>query len=231
MFFIACIVCAVIAAVLAALFWPETKEILSWLISLTSAFAELVKQIGLGWFVAAYALLPAIGVPISIFNLAINPVFGTKIGLTWVIVLAALCLMCANAFSYWLARYALRPLIEKLIKALGYSLPVIPPDEHVTACILLRVLPGAPYVLQSYILGLAKVRFVPYMIVSFVGQFGWALAMIIFGETFKQGASFKIIFSVVLIVVLLVLGTRWVRKYYSKKTSFKGITKTDGDNA
>lgn len=219
----------VIVVVLAAFFWPETKALIVWAKDMVGVILDVVRKAGPLWYFLAYAVLPAVGVPISVFNLSVNPTFGPQIGLAWVIILAALCLMCANALSYWLARYALRPMIERLVKALGYTLPVIPPEEHVTACILLRVVPGAPYVVQSYILGLAQVRFVPYMIVSFIGQFGWALAMIIFGNAFMDGGSFKAGFVAVVLIVLLVIGTRWVRKYYSKKTTLKIVGKADAN--
>lgn len=227
---IAFLVCAVVCAVLAVCFWPQAKALMAWGQGVLEMLLEVVRSAGLFCFALAYGTLPAVGVPISLFNLSINPTFGPQVGTGWVIVIAALCLMSANAISYWLARYAFRPLIEKLVKALGYSLPSIPEDEHVTAAILLRVVPGAPYVMQSYILGLAKVRFLPYMVVSFLGQFGWALAMILFGKAFMDGGSFKAGFVAMVLIVLLVIGTRWVRKYYSKKTTIKGVVKTDDDS-
>ena len=221
---IAFAVCVIVVVIAALLFKAEAIALVRWGGQFLSRIVDEVRTAGPVPYFAAYAILPSFGVPISLFNLTVAPTFVPQIGLGWVIVLSALSLALNLALSYWLARYALRPMVEKFVKLLGYTLPVIPHDEHVTACILLRVLPGPPYVVQSCILGLAKVRFLPYMIVSFIGQFGWALAMILLGDTLikvMQGGSFKVAFLAVVLIIVLVIGTRFVRKYYTKKASLK----------
>ena len=215
---IACALCVVFAILAWLLFKTEIMTALHWGGQRLSDLVDAVRAAGPVPYFLAYAILPAIGVPISLFNLTAAPTFAPQIGIVWVVILAALCLNSANAISYWLARYALHPIIEKLVKRLGYTLPAIPRDEHVTACILLRVVPGAPYVVQSFILGLAQVRFLPYMVVSFIGQFGWAFAMILLGKSFTEGGSFKIAFVAIVLIIVLVIATRLVRKYYMKKS-------------
>lgn len=215
---------ALIVAALTALFWPEAKALMQQAGVLLEKFGKALEAAGSGWFFAAYATLPAVGAPISLFNITAGLAFVPKLGIFWTSLFAALSLMSANAVSYWLARFAMRPLIEKLVGKLGYKLPAIPPDEHITACLFLRVVPGAPYVIQSYVLGLAKVRFLPYMIVSFIGQYAWAFAMILLGEnwnTFRKSGSFKGIFVAVVFIVLLVVATRIVRRHLTKKNMMK----------
>ena len=235
--FIAFAACALLAVLAWLLFKPEIITALHAAGQFLSDLVDAVRRAGPVPYFAAYAILPAIGVPISLFNLTVAPTFAPQIGLGWVIVLSAFCLAISMAISYWLARYALRPMIEKLVKVLGYTLPVIPRDEHVTASVLLRVVPGAPYVVQSFILGLAKVHFVPYMIVSFIAQFGYALAMILItnsaremaqgaggGQSFKnitQSGSFRIAFAAIVLLIVLVIATRFARKYYTKKAALK----------
>jgi len=172
-------------------------------------------------FFIAYALLPVVGVSLWFFNFTAGVVFVERIGIVWVLVFAAIAIATANALSYWLARTVLRPLAEKLVKRLGYKMPNIPPDEHVSATILLRVVPGLPYIVQSYVPGLANVRFVPYMIVSFIVRFGWAIATIMLGRSYKaltEDGSFKAIVAAVVLLIVLVIGTRWARKYYARKS-------------
>lgn len=214
---IAFLVCAIATGALAALFWPEAKALALWGKDLLVAMIGAIRSAGPGWFFAAFAILPAFGAPISLFTFTVAPTFAPQIGLGWVIVFSALCLSFNLAFSYWLARYALHPLIEALVKKLGYKLPRIAPDEHVSLAIMLRVVPGPPYAVQSYILGLAKVRFLPYMIVSFIGQMGWMLAAIFFGDALMKGGSGKTGFIALSLIVALVIGTRMLRKRYAKK--------------
>jgi len=229
---IALVLCVIIVAAAALLFKTEAMAALHWAGQFLSDLVDTVRKAGPVPYFLAYAILPAVGVPVSLFNLTVAPAFAPTLGIGWVIVLSALCLSIDMAFSYWLARYALRPLIEKLVKRLGYSLPDIPKDEHVTACVILRVLPGPPHAVQSFILGLAKVHFLPYMIVSFIGQFGWSLAMILLGKSFTQGGSFKIAFLAIVLIIFLVIATRLVRKYYMKKGVIKNANAgTPGSHA
>jgi len=214
-------VCVVVAVVAALLFKTQALAVLHWTAQFLSDIVDAVRRAGPVPYFAAYAILPAFGVPISLFNLTVAPTFAPTLHLGWVIVLSALCMAFNLSFSYWLARYALRPLVEKLVKRLGYTLPVIPRDEHVTASVLLRVVPGAPYAVQSFILGLAKVRFPTYIVVSFIAQFGYALAMILLGKSFTQGGSFKIAIIAIVLIVVLVIVARLVGKYYTKKVALK----------
>lgn len=213
--------CVVLAAILAALFWPQAKALVFWGKDMLVALITAVREAGPGWFFAAFAILPAFGSPLSLFTFTVAPTFAPQLGLGWVIALSALCLAFNLAFSYWLARYALRPVIEAVIKRLGYRLPEVARDDHVALAIMLRVVPGPPYCVQSYILGLAKVRFLPYMVVSFIGQMGWTLAAIFFGDALMKGGAGKTGFLALSLLVALVIGTRMLRKRYAKKAPLK----------
>ena len=178
------------------------------------------KHVGTAPFFAAYALMPVVGFSLWFFNFAAGVLMVDRIGMGWTLLLAAICITIANALSYWLARDALRPLAAKLVAWLGYKMPDLPPDEHVSATIVMRIVPGIPYIGQSYVLGLANVRFAPYMVVSFIIRFGWAVATIMLGKSYRvvtEGGSFKAIVGAAVLLVLLLIGTRWARKYYAKK--------------
>jgi uncharacterized membrane protein YdjX (TVP38/TMEM64 family) len=218
---IAFVVCVAVTAAFAALFWPQARALILFAKDNLVELIEMIREAGPGWFFAAFAILPAFGVPLSLFTFTVAPTFASQIGLGWVIVFSALSLLFNVALSYWLARYALHPVIEALVKRLGYKLPRVEPDEHVALAIMLRVVPGPPYAVQSYILGLAKVRFFPYMIVSFIGQFGWTLAAIFFGDALMKGGAGKTGFIALSLIVALVIGTRMLRKRYAKKTPVK----------
>jgi uncharacterized membrane protein YdjX (TVP38/TMEM64 family) len=218
---IAFVVGVLLAAALAALFWPQAKALILSAKDVLVALITTIREAGPGWFFAAFTILPAFGVPLSLFTFTVAPTFASQIGLGWVMVFSALSLLFNIAFSYWLARYALRPVIEALVRRLGYKLPHVEPDEHVALAIMLRVVPGPPYAVQSYILGLARVHFFPYMIVSFIGQFGWTLAAIFFGDALMKGGSGKTGFIALSLIVALVIGTRMLRKRYAKKAPVK----------
>ena len=221
---LASIVIVIVAGAL--LFGNEKAALLATINKYMEWLIELVdEKIGPVPFFIAYAILPAVGVSLWFFNVTAGMVFVERIGLGWVLVLAAISIAIANALSYWLARSALRPLVEKIIKRLGYKMPDIPRNEHVSATIVMRVVPGIPYIVQSYVLALANVRFAPYMIVSFIVRYGWAVANILLGRASRSLAECEASTSSaanmaipVALIILLAIGTHWMRKYYAKKS-------------
>jgi len=59
------------------------------------------------------------------------------------------------------------------------------------------------------------------MIVSFIIRFGLAIATILLGRSYQaitEDGSFKAIVAAVVLLIVLVIGTRWARKYYAKKS-------------
>ena len=203
------IVCAIIAGVLIALNFQEAKAL----------FLEglaAVRNLGPVWFFVAFAVLPAIGCPLTLFMLAVGPTFVPQLGLATVIVLTATSLAVNLALSYWLARYAARPLIEAILRRLGYSMPEVARGDHLSLIIFLRYMPGPPHLVQCYLLGLAKVHFGIYMLVSFVTCMAWALAFILFGDAIMHGQTKTVIMAVFLIIALITV-TLWLRKRISSK--------------
>ena len=214
-----------ITLALVLLFKHQIPETIDAFERFTDSLIGKIQKVGPVAYFTAYATLPAVGFSLNLFNFTAGLAFADKIGIGWVLFLAAVCINIASALSYWLSCYALRPTMEKLIKRLGYKMPDIPRDEHVTASIVVRMMPGVPFVVQSYLLGLARVRFIPYMIVSFIVRYGWAVVWILLGTTIgsydaaEESNEFKLIWyilSAVALVVALVIITRWVRKYYTK---------------
>ncbi len=112
---------------------------------------DLIRSFGPVAFFGAMAILPAIGCPITIFTISVGPVFGEQLGMPLLLVISA-AVICFNlAFSYWLARYALRPWVERLFLWLGYRLPQVSAENCLSLTVLVRVTPGPPYFLQNFI--------------------------------------------------------------------------------
>jgi len=213
-----------LAALAALLFKDQIPAVLDTIDRITSGSINVIQKIGPVAFFTAYAILPAVGFSLSFFNVFAGAAFAGSLGFGWVLVLAAVCINIANVISYWLSRFALRPFIAKFVAWLGYTMPAIPRDEHYSASLLVRALPGVPFFVQSYLLGLAKVRFVPYMIISFFWRYAWAVALIRLGQLYgtrsdsegESGSLYQAVSITVALLVLLAIITHWVRKYYMK---------------
>lgn len=177
---------------------------------------EWAQTVGPLPYFAAMTLLPAVGFPISVFTLMAGGLFGPQIGLGWTIVLALLAMGLNLTLTYWLARYALRPLLEGLVRKMGYGLPLVSEQNHASLTLFIRITPGPPYFVQSYLLGLAEVRFVTYLWLSWLVQGSYAVAMVVFGEALMQGKG-KVAFIAVSVLVGIAVAVKMLRRRVAPK--------------
>ncbi len=179
---------------------------------------DLIRSAGPVTFFLAMLLLPAVGAPLSFFSLTAGSVFGPQLGLPLVMVLSLSAIALNMALSYVLASRAFRPLLESLVKRLGYRLPQVDSGDVTDLIVLLRVTPGVPFPAQNYLLGLAGVPFVRYLLVSCLIQLPINGAVIFFGEALLHGKG-KIAFVSLLLLLALMTGAHLVRKHYGAKKS------------
>jgi len=177
---------------------------------------DIIRAAGPVAFFSAMAILPALGAPILTFSLSAGPVFSERIGVGWVIVLALLALLINMSLTYFLASRALRPLLEKLFVRLGYKLPEVEKGDATDLIILLRVTPGVPFCVQNYLLGLARVPFGKYIVLSCLFMWGFNVAIILFGDALLHGKG-KVALIALILFVALTAATHLVRRHLGRK--------------
>ena len=194
----------------------SVQEIVTFSRGAIARVQDWAKTVGPIPFFTAMALLPAAGFPIMAFTLSAGVLFVPQIGLGWTLVGVLLSIGINMALTYWLARYALRPLLEGLIRKLGYGLPQVAQENHLGLTLLCRITPGPPFFVQNYLLGLAEVKFWTYLWISWLIQGMYAVAMVVFGDSLMQGSG-KVIFFAVCALVALTVAIKWVRRRYSQR--------------
>ncbi|BET69675.1 hypothetical protein ASA1KI_45930 [Opitutales bacterium ASA1] len=164
---------------------------------------EMIREIaalGPVPFFLGLAILPAVGAPATPFYLLAGASFGTKVAVP--VVLGGLAVNLA--LSYVMARWVMRPLIVKIVKRLGYEIPLARHEDRWNLTLLVRITPGPPYPIQNYVLGLAGVPFGVYMVVSMGVASCFAVAFTVFGESLMSGRSGLIFFGVSMLVAAFV---------------------------
>lgn len=175
-----------------------------------------VQQAGPLVFFGAMALLPAVGAPLSPFSLTAGSIFGAQLGMPLVIACALAAITINIVFTYYLARYAFRPLLEKIVTRLGYKLPEVEAGDAADLVVILRVTPGVPFPAQNYLLGLARVPFVKYVVISCAIQWAFNAAFILFGDALLHGKG-KLAIIGFSALLALTAGTHLVRKHYERR--------------
>jgi uncharacterized membrane protein YdjX (TVP38/TMEM64 family) len=177
---------------------------------------DLIRGAGPWVFFGAMAVLPAIGFPITLFYLAAGPAFGEQMTLPGTVAAGLASLVVNFALSYWLAHRALRPAVEWLLSHTQFRVPQVKPEDQLTMTVLVRVTPGPPLVLQSYILGLAGVRFSSYMAVSMAVQTVYCTGVIVFGKALMEGKGGLAVTGAMVLVAAVVL-VQVLRKRFAKR--------------
>lgn len=173
----------------------------------------VIRGMGPWVFFAAMTVLPALGVPMLAFTIPAGEAFAPTMGLGGVIAVALVVIALNLALSYWVARYALRPLLTRLLTRYGYSVPRVTRENALSVLLVVRLTPGPPYAFQCFLLGLAEAPFKLYMIVSWLAILPYALAAIILGQGLRNG-NFKTIIAAVGVIVVATIGLQWLRKKY-----------------
>lgn len=182
----------------------SVREAIDWVLT-------QVRGLGPVAFFSLMALLPGLGVPVSVFTLTAGPVFAPVMGLPLVVVVSLLCLGVNLVLTYGLSRWLLRPWAERLCAWLGFKIPEVSEADQRSLVILVRVTPGPPYVLQNYVLGVARVSFVTYFVISWAVVSLYSTAVIIFGDALVHGKGRGALIAVSLLVAFVV-GVRFARK-------------------
>lgn len=175
-----------------------------------------VQHAGPVVFFSAMAVLPALGAPLSPFSLTAGSIFGEQLGMPLVIAYALAAVTLNVLGTYFLASRAFRPLLEKLVTRLGYKLPEVAEGDATDLIVLLRVTPGVPFPAQNYLLGLARVPFVKYAVISCVIQWAFNVAFILFGDAVLHGKG-KLALLGFSALLALTAGTHLVRKHYERR--------------
>jgi uncharacterized membrane protein YdjX (TVP38/TMEM64 family) len=176
----------------------------------------IIRDAGPWVYFAATAFLPALGAPLSAFTIVAGEAFAAQMTMAGVIV-AAMAAIAANlALTYWLARYALRPLLSRFTERYGYRIPRVTKANALNVALVIRLTPGPPFFMQSYMLGLAEVPFRLYMVVSWLCILPWAVAFIVLGKGVFNG-NFKLVGTGVGVLVAATAFVHWIRKRYAAR--------------
>jgi uncharacterized membrane protein YdjX (TVP38/TMEM64 family) len=170
----------------------------------------IVRGMGPWAFFSAMALLPAVSVPLSLFTLTAGELFGPLMTLPGVIVASFVAIGINMVITYWLARYALRPILAKLMARYGYTIPKATKANALSVTLALRLTPGPPFFIQSYLLGMAEIPFRLYLVTSLLCQIPWGVGSIVLGKGIFNG-NFKLVMYGVAVLVLAGIAVQWVR--------------------
>lgn len=185
--------------------------------ALIGAVMAEIRERGPVVFFLTMALLPACGFPMLAFVLAAGPAFSEQLGMPTLIALALAAASVNFILSYALARWALRPFIEKFMKRFGHAIPSVESGDAADLVVIMRLTPGVPFFVQNYMAGLAELPFGRYVFISCLIVWPMNGAAVFFGDAVMKGKG-GLAFLAASVLAVAVAATHLVRKHYSRKT-------------
>ena len=173
-------------------------------------------------FFAAMAVLPEVGFPLSAFTVTAGLVFGPSLGAGWVIVWSLAAVVVNLLLTYWLTNRALRPLASRLLAYFDVRLPDGSAGSAWQISWIVRLTPGPPFWVQSYLLGLIRVPLVPYLVVSTLVMAGYIVALACGGQAIVKGNG-QLAFAAAGVLVVLVLALQLLRKRMARRRAAAAV--------
>lgn len=158
-----------------------------------------LREAGPLMFFTAMAVLPALGFPLMPFTLIAGPVFGPQLGVGPTIACAITAVAANVAMSYWLAARLMRRCVLRLAEWLGYRLPELPTGTAWQLVTVVRLAPGLPFWMQSYLLGVIRAPLPAYLTLSTLIPAFYIAATIAGGNALVRGNGRTLLLALALL--------------------------------
>jgi len=153
---------------------------------------EWIAQAPPGVLFAALVLLPLVGIPVSPVWIAV----GLRMGTFWGTLIALAALLVNFTLAYGLAIRFIRGRLRTWLESRGKALPAMTPGDETRWIVLVRIAPGFPLFLQNYLLGMAGVGFIRYLILSLPIQGLYAFLFISLGTSLSGSGLWRAVIAV-----------------------------------
>jgi uncharacterized membrane protein YdjX (TVP38/TMEM64 family) len=129
--------------------WSDLPHLIDW-----SRVTRAIDRLNPIAVIPLMAILPIFGFPVSVVYL----VAGARFGPVWGGVVVTVSTAVHLVGSYAIARSMLRRPVLRWVEKRHKRLPEIPVDEHALVALIVALVPGLPYIVRLYLLGLADIR-------------------------------------------------------------------------
>ena len=183
-----CLLISILGIIYAGIYWIGGEEAILYLNKLWDIFKTFLLNNGF-WIFVSLAILPGFILPCAPL-LILAGIWGAESGIAYACLYSALALIINLIWTYWFAYGPGSKLVNKIFKKFGHQIPELPSKNLIQWATILRLTPGVPFIFSNYILGLLKMPFFKYLLVSVpiitITDCGFILASAgIFGGSWK----------------------------------------------
>ena len=140
------------------------SEAEQWLFNGWELFRTFLLANGI-WLFAAIAVLPAFVLPVAPL-LTLAGIWGADRGAWTACGYAVLAVTVNLTWTYWLAAGLGRGFIQRLLRRTKYKISSPDKENEFAWALILRLTPGVPFIFTNYALGLIRMPFWRYFLIS-----------------------------------------------------------------
>jgi len=158
------------------------------------------------WLFVSLAVLPGFVLPCAPLLILVG-IWGAEYGIKSACIYSVAALIVNSIWTYWFAYGPGSSLVNKILQKFGHQIPKLPTKNLLEWAVILRLTPGVPFIFSNYILGLLKMPFGKYLLVSVpiisITDCGFILA-----SAGIFGGGWKYIWTGISILIIMVIGGR-----------------------
>jgi uncharacterized membrane protein YdjX (TVP38/TMEM64 family) len=158
------------------------------------------------WLFVSLAVLPGFVLPCAPLLLLVG-IWGAEHGIVKACIYSISALTVNLIWTYWFAYGPGNSLVNKILQKFGHKIPNLPSRNLLKWGVILRLTPGVPFIFSNYILGLLKMPFGKYLLVS-VPIISITDCGIILVAAGIFGGGWKYIWAGVSILIVMIIGGR-----------------------
>ena len=148
--------------------------------------------------------------PLSPFLLLAGALFTNRYGIPAAIALCYSAMVLSMIWTYFVSAYPMRKLFEKMVALFSDKFPEIPEAHKSKVAMIIRITPGIPFFLQNYFLGVSRVPFGKYLLISMLIQALYTPAFVVGGGAIFEGKAGLAIAAVSIFIILAIV-LHWLR--------------------
>lgn len=205
LFLVGCLVCGMIGAMVLlrlGISVADVKALISGTIDYISQYPALVYL--------SLLLASGLPVPFSPFLILAGVTFTNLFGLPLALVICYSAIVLSMIWTYFVSAYPMRRLFERIIGAFASKFPEIPEEHQSKVALIIRITPGIPFFLQNYFLGVTRVPFVKYLVISMAIQAFYTTGFVVGGGALFEGKA-GLAIAAASVLVILGIAIKWLR--------------------
>lgn len=147
-------------------------------------------------------LVGGLPLPLSPFLLLAGVLFTNRYGLFVALMLCYSAMFLNMVWTYFLSAYPMRSVFERILLKFADKFPEIPEAHKSKVAMIIRITPGIPFFLQNYFLGVSRVPFVKYLLISVSIQLFYTTGFVVGGGAIFEGKAGLAIAAFSIFVIL-----------------------------